>query len=172
MKLQEPLANLLGQLHQVLDELNLVQYAEPVGILSDSSIGQHTRHILEFFIELQKGYECGVVDYDQRQRNHKIESDNGFARAQLEFILKNLERPDKVLILRADYGSSGEMLPAEVEGKEIMTNYFRELVYNLEHTVHHMALIRIGVGLVSSISLPVEFGVASSTLKFRAACVQ
>ena len=49
----------------------------------------------------------------------------------------------------------------------ISTNYFRELVYNLEHTVHHMALIRVGINEVSAVKVPEEFGVASSTIKYK-----
>ena len=165
MKIQQPLENLLSQLHETLNELSMDQYTQPVDVLSGATIGQHTRHVLEFFIELNVGYNNGVVDYDRRKRNHTIESDNRIAAKQLQLILAGIVKPDKHLILNTDYGIDGT-------GCKIKTNYYRELAYNLEHTVHHMALIRIGVSSVSSLQLPAEFGVASSTLKFRAACAQ
>jgi len=59
-----------------------------------------------------------------------------------------------------------------MEIASIPSNYYRELAYNLEHTIHHMALIRVGVNEVSSIELPVEFGVAYSTVKYRKQCAQ
>jgi len=54
----------------------------------------------------------------------------------------------------------------------IESNYYREIAYNLEHTIHHMALIRIGISEVSSVLLSEDFGVASSTLKHRRQCVR
>jgi len=52
------------------------------------------------------------------------------------------------------------------------TNYYREVAYNLEHTIHHMALIKVGIREVSDMEIPENFGVASSTIKFRSACAQ
>lgn len=171
MKLQQPLENLLAQLEYVLEELSNDQFSRPISVLSNSSIGQHTRHILEFFIELNNGYASGKVDYDQRKRNHAIETDHVFALEQLRIVLSNLNKPNKILMLITDYNCTANPNKQAINF-EIATNYFRELVYNLEHTVHHMALIRIGVNEVSNITLPAQFGVACSTLKFRATCVQ
>jgi hypothetical protein len=43
----------------------------------------------------------------------------------------------------------------------------RELVYNIEHAIHHMALIKIGLRAeFSSVIIPDSFGVASSTLRY------
>lgn len=165
MRLLQPLDSLLSMLLSALHELTIDQYVQPIPVLSGATIGQHTRHILEFFMELNKGYLCGTVDYDQRKRNHAIESDHVIATTQLLLILRGLSQPDKALVLRVDYGGENAAV-------EIKTNYYRELVYNLEHTVHHMALIRIGINAVSAIQLPLEFGVASSTLKSRTVCAQ
>ncbi len=166
MQLKEPISNLLEQLQYVIDELSPLQYTQPVKLLSQSSIGQHTRHILEFFIELNKGYETGIVDYDKRVRNKAIEADKDFAITTILQVEANVQKPDKVLILQAGYGEG------EAHSAQVFSNYYRELVYNLEHTVHHMALIRIGVNAISNVVIPDEFGVAASTLKYRKACAQ
>ena len=84
----------------------------------------------------------------------------------LQDIYSNLARPDKELVLNASYDDHA------VEPVSIPTNYYREIAYNLEHTIHHMALIRVGITEVSEISLPDNFGVASSTVKHRKQCAQ
>jgi hypothetical protein len=70
------------------------------------------------------------------------------------------------LVLEACYDDQS------VESITISTNYYREIAYNLEHTIHHMALIRVGLNEVSGIQLPDDFGVASSTVKHRKQCAQ
>jgi hypothetical protein len=84
----------------------------------------------------------------------------------LKNIYKNIEKPNKEITLEAeDYSDTLEVV-------SIPSNYYRELAYNLEHTIHHMALIRVGVNEVSSVVLPEEFGVAYSTIKYRQQCAQ
>lgn len=166
MKLNTPITNLLDQMEYVLDGLTNEQYIQPVKVLSQSSIGQHTRHILEFFTELNKGYENGLVDYDKRIRNHAIESDKFFAINTLHQIKNELVKPDRDLMLHIDYGTKAN------HSLTVSTNYFRELVYNMEHMVHHMALIRIGTEAITDLAIPESFGIAASTLKFRKTCAQ
>ena len=162
----DPVKVLLYQLQQLLENLTDEQYSQRVPLLSNATIGQHTRHIIEFFLELEAGYENGVVNYDARKRDHSIESERSRAINKLLWIAAHAEKENKSLTLIADFGTE-DNIPCKVP-----TNYGRELVYNLEHIIHHMALLRIAVNEVSSIELPVNFGVAISTIKFRHACAQ
>jgi hypothetical protein len=166
MHLKVPIQELLLQLQDVLERLSDSQYAAPVDLLSGATIGQHVRHIVEFFQELGHGYEEGRVNYDRRNRNHVLEINRSLAIHLLEDTALSVDRPDKDLLLVAHL-SSGDAEPVVIR-----TNYFRELLYNIEHTVHHMALLRIGVNRVATIALPAHFGVAASTIKFRQTCAQ
>jgi hypothetical protein len=84
----------------------------------------------------------------------------------LEEILSGLSKQDKALMLEVSYyedASSTMQFP---------TNYYREIVYNLEHTIHHMALIRVGLKELMALDMPETYGVASATVKHRKACAQ
>ena len=166
MQLQLAINNVFIQLTDTLQQLSAEQYKQPSKILFNATIGQHTRHIVELFIELDKGYETGTVNYEKRKRDYLIETDKDFAASLLFEIYNRLNKPDKELILESNYDEHSNEVIA------IKSNYYREVIYNLEHTVHHMALIRVGVTEVSGIKLPEGFGVASSTIKYRKVCAQ
>jgi len=176
MYIKTQIQNLVAQIWSLLESLANEQYSQPVRVLSDATIGQHTRHITEFYQELFSGYDQGVIDYDNRKRSQAIESDRLFAMQKLREISEKLARPNKELWLTADVGTLEESIEASLlrkggaEKARIRTNYDRELVYNLEHTVHHMALLRIAVSALTDLALPEGFGVALSTQKFRKAC--
>ena len=56
----------------------------------------------------------------------------------------------------------------EADGGVMPSSLARELQYNLEHTIHHAALIKIGVlSLVPDAVLPDTFGVAPSTVRYK-----
>lgn len=165
-QLTDPVKVLISQLQEMLEDLTDVEYNKKIELLSNASIGQHTRHIIEFFLELFIGYATGTVNYDQRKRDTGLETSRMYARNALQKIDTFLDCDDRALTLIVDFGA-GTGSPCRVP-----TNFYRELVYNLEHTVHHMALLRIGVNAVSTIRLPANFGVAMSTIKYRNACAR
>lgn len=166
MQLKLAINNSFAQLSQILDQLTAAEYSQPSKILFNASIGQHVRHIIELYICLYNGYETGNVNYEERKRDVRIETDKDFAHELMEMICNNIDRPDKVLSLDSSYD---EDTTASIL---VETNYYRELIYNLEHTVHHMALIRVGVTEVSAIAIPDGFGIATSTIKYRRSCAQ
>lgn len=166
LHLKEAISNVFNQIDNVLHDLSDEEYSTASEILFNATIGQHVRHIIELFIELQKGYETGVVNYEKRKRDYRIETDKYFAAGLLNEIINTVERKDKSLLLEAGFNSNKE------EVIRMNTNYYRELAYNIEHTIHHMALIRVGVNELSSVIVDDNFGIASATIKYREACAQ
>jgi uncharacterized damage-inducible protein DinB len=152
-------------LAEALGQLTHSQYTTSCITLSGSSIGQHVRHVVELFQCLLNGYESGVVDYDSRPRNQAIATRKETALDCLADIRTNVSHSDKSMRLHTSFGR-------EAKPCVISTTYFRELLYNIEHAIHHMALIRIGITEATEIQLPQEFGVAPSTLKYQAACAR
>lgn len=166
MLLKQPIQNVFVQLTETLNQLSADEYVQASKILFNASIGQHVRHIIELFLCLEKGYESGVVNYEKRKRDYQIETNKDLAIQLLKDIYHRLDRPNSNLVMEAeDYENTGGIVA-------IPSNYYREVAYNLEHTIHHMALIRVGVNEVSTIELPQEFGVAYSTIKYRQQCAQ
>ncbi|MGZ5246350.1 MAG: hypothetical protein ACXWV5_04800 [Flavitalea sp.] len=166
MQLNQAVNNVFIQLSSSLDQLSGQEYIQPCNNLSNNTVGQHVRHIIELFQCLEKGYDEGLVNYEKRKRDIAIETDKALAASLLKEVYNQLDRPDKEMILEASYDDLA------AEAIKIPTNYYREVAYNLEHTIHHMALIRVGIREVSTIELPADFGVASSTVKYRKQCAQ
>ena len=155
--------NNLDELIDLLKQLSNDEYSNPCAQLSNSSIGEHTRHIIELFQCLENQYESGVINYDDRQRNVLIQTDTDFAIQQIVQIQSNLDKENKNIVLKQ-----------KIESHEIITdsNYYRELLYNFEHCIHHQALIKVAILQHSTITIDENFGVARSTIEYRNQCVQ
>ena len=166
MQLKQAVNNVFVQLNQTLAQLSAEEYITPCTTLSNNTIGQHLRHIIELFQCLDNGYDSRTVNYEKRNRDKTIENDKQLAAELLMNIHQQLDKPDVEMTLEACYDE------LSAEPLRIATNYYREIAYNLEHSIHHMALIRIGIKEIASITLPENFGIASSTVKFRNQCAQ
>lgn len=147
-----------------LRQIDRHTYIQPIPLLSDSTIGQHTRHFIEFFQCLLDQSADGTICYDKRKREKSIEEDPGVAAQQIIEIMLELQHHSwrEMGAIEADYGLEE---PVTVQ---ISTSLERELMYNIEHTIHHLALIKVGLKLVfPDLELPDHFGVAPSTVKFQ-----
>ena len=138
-------------------------YSKPVISLSGATIGQHTRHIIELYQCLLEGYESGMVNYDKRKRDRLLEVNSNKAFSALHLIKEKLEQENKDL-----------QLEFEIDDKSMRlhSNYYREVYYNLEHCIHHQALIKVALLELKIKELPDQFGVAPSTIQYRKQCVQ
>lgn len=157
--------NILADSRVFLENLDAVSYAKPLELLSQASIGQHTRHFIEFYQCLLSQCLTGQsVDYDRRVRDHSLESDPGAALEAIENVIGGLRSldPAESLFLEVDYNLDS---PDPIQ---VPTTLARELIYNIEHTVHHLAIIKIGLKVAApELEIPEHFGVAASTLRFR-----
>ena len=155
--------NSLNDLIDLLSQLSDKAYCEPCCELSNASIGEHTRHIIEMFECLENQYESGIVNYDLRERNLRIQTETHFAAARINSIKNTIDKPNKNIELQQIV--DGEKIRIE-------SNYFRELLYNLEHCIHHQALIKVALIHSDSVAVNDNFGVARSTIEYRNQCAQ
>ncbi len=166
MQLKHLIEPVLNQLSQLLSLLTEEEYTTKSTLLNGSTIGGHTRHIIELYQCLLNGYTTGKVNYEKRKRDLAIETNNKIAIELLTGIINAINKENKHLQLEGSFTTSTN------EEMDVSTNYYREVIYNLEHTIHHMALIRVGINELGNIDLPIDFGVAPSTIKYKQLCVQ
>jgi hypothetical protein len=161
----------LGDLRYYLEVIDPVSYQSPLDLLSGSTIGQHTRHIIEFYtclLEQSAGQTDPVINYAQRRRDHQIESQPDHAISLVNDLCTRLNDLDAAQHCFLDCTEHGQdnLLVASTIG--------RELIYNIEHTIHHLAIVKIALKAAHpEIVLPEHFGVAPSTIRHRQeACAQ
>jgi hypothetical protein len=143
-------------------------YQMPLELLFGASIGQHTRHFVEFYQCLldQTGGHADerIVNYALRKRDLRIETDPEFAAELISSICEQLARINEKLPCRLVCDENMD----SVSGLTIQSNIERELMYNIEHTIHHLAIIKIGLNAVApQIALSEHFGVAPSTIRHK-----
>jgi hypothetical protein len=163
MDLMLACTNILRQLTDLLNQIRDEDFVKPAPTLSDSTIGQHFRHTLEFFLCFENGYDRGVINYDKRSRDRLIETDRLIARSAIERIRLFIELiHEKALRLEVSYDVASDSFVT------VETTALRELVYNIEHAVHHMAIMKIGVREIAPyIGLSSDFGIAASTIRHK-----
>ena len=156
---------LLSQLAAVIEQIREDDYTLPLPTLSGSTFGQHVRHTLEFFGCLMHAEATGVVNYDHRSHDKSVENDKALALKLIGEIAQFLDanHEDFPVAFEADYTIKGS------DEVRMPSSFYREVAYNIEHTIHHMALIKIAIILsFNYIELPNNFGVASSTVRYQA----
>ncbi len=153
---------IINDLHKVFQQCSDEQYAMPLPLLSGASIGEHTRHIIEFFQCLNKGIESGRVNYARRNRQRQLETDRVFALEVMRTFSESLSVADIPLLV--ELGAS-----PEEEHLTTSSSLYRELSYNIEHAIHHMAILKIGLKSLQ-IEVDTHFGVAPSTIKYKNTC--
>jgi hypothetical protein len=155
----QQLTQQLLSLIELLKSLSNEQYLRKIKHLGNASIGGHTRHIIELIQCVQNGYDLQTVDYLNRSRNLDLENSKTLAVQVLLQIEKNLVKADKSLKMVVENTTSDIL---------VNTTYFREIVYNTEHTIHHLALIKVALLEMNLDLVNHDFGMAYSTIQYQA----
>jgi hypothetical protein len=164
MNLEKACIHILSQLKELVTDIDQNDFSKPSETLNQSTLGQHLRHTLEFFICFEQGFTTGTINYDKRGHDKLIETDKFIALATINRITSFIECCNNNIPLKLEVGYDLQ----HDRFITIDTNATRELVYNIEHAVHHMAIMKIGIREIAPyINLPYDFGIAASTVRYR-----
>ena len=160
----------LNDIKTLLQKIDADAFVKKNEILSGASIGEHLRHIIEFYLCCLQQHKNTTINYDLRERNKELETNKTKGIEAVDFVfdfLNKLEnKDDKNLIMRSVHENEEE------DENAIKTTFFRELNYCMDHGIHHQSLIKIALidhGIAHLIHD--NLGVAFSTQNYRNQCV-
>ncbi len=157
--------DVLLQLVEVIGQMTDADYARPVAVLSGNTVGKHVRHILEFYELLVGSLQTGRLNYDHRKRDLRLETDTDEAIRRIDSLDRTIHRLDLNQPIQLEAALSVD----SDEVVQILSSFARELHHNIEHAIHHMALIQVAIrDSFPGIELPMHFGVAYSTVQYQA----
>jgi len=162
MKADIALLTIIQQINQVIAQLAAEDYQKQLAEFEGNSLGQHFRHILEFFQCLEDGIQSGTVDYAARNRNPIYENRPDIAAAAFAAFSHAIPTFDMQvpISVRAEFGSDDRPCYDSTVG--------RELLFVYDHAIHHLAIIKIGlVCRFPHIQAGKDLGVSPSTIKAR-----
>jgi uncharacterized damage-inducible protein DinB len=152
---------LLDQVAPIISQLTDAVYTNNESPYFISGIGRHLRHILDFYHNLVNS-NGRRIDYDNRPRSRRIETERAAAFQRIDAIrsaLTMLKISDNPILIKNDDGGHRD----KKEGFSPST-IGRELQFLASHTVHHYAIMAMILRL-QDIHPPADFGIAPSTLR-------
>lgn len=167
MVLHQTAATIFDQLTAFTEQCTDQDFQKPLPVIMNKTVGKHLRHIIEFFDILAKGYLSGELSYDHRLHDPSVEESRFLALDKLQELSQKIStcQSDKELSLTVDYTADGQEATMTLK-----TTFFRELSYNIEHAIHHMAILKIAVlQEMPYLELAPQFGVAYATVRYEKA---
>lgn len=140
-------------------------YSKPLSTFNGSTVGQHIRHIIDFYLCLIRGTNANTIDYDHRERDPLLETNVEVAHHTVQEIARRVEQLHINQKVKVNTCFTPDL--TEEEGY-IFSSVGRELMYAYDHAIHHLAMIKIGMHIhYPEIGIDKDLGVAPSTLKYR-----
>jgi uncharacterized damage-inducible protein DinB len=152
-----------GRCRTLIAQLTPEQFAYPIP--GYNSIGAHLRHCVDHLTALLRGLETGLADYDSRERDPRLEQFPERLLAVMDACLAQIamidpEAFERPLRLRTLPAPGGEPIV-------VHTSLARELSFLANHTIHHLAAVRLLAGRIG-VEIPESLDVAYSTAAWRA----
>ena len=159
-QLNDAALEVLRQLAALIETAGSCYHRQPQA--GASSIGRHTRHILDHFAALRAAATTGRIDYNARSRGDTIEVDAEAALVKIGALVNWLE------------SRALEDIPVEIESEVSVSRYenvciagslHREVIYVINHTIHHIAYAKMIAGKMG-IELDSHLGIAPATATY------
>ncbi len=152
----------LSQIQFIIETLSTEQQHLCENIYADSGIGRHVRHVVDHFLALKNGLGKFYIDYDKRHRDSLIETDIEIATnclVELQGWLLSLNNDNIHFVIKSEIHCEKQQVV------KIFSNLERELLYLINHTIHHAAFIKL-MAQQFEIMMPDEIGIAPGTASY------
>ncbi len=129
-----------------------------------STIGPHLRHCIDHAVCFLRGLRSGVIEYDARDRDLRIESDADYYREVARSVMEQL-----AAIPPATLGNAIKVCQISAPDAPLTTvdsTIERELLFLSGHTIHHLAIVT-QLAKERGIAIAPELSVAFSTAAHR-----
>ncbi|RMG87405.1 MAG: DinB family protein [Bacteroidetes bacterium] len=164
MNCKQGTSEIIRQITDLLETIDDKAYHTQLPAFKGSTIGQHFRHIADFYTCFINGLHAGVIDYAARERDPQIETHTEYAIAVFQKIADKVAACDESRPVEVKADFSDELTESR---PLVRSSVGRELMYAYDHAVHHLAIIKIGLRVAfPDIPLDEKTGVAPSTLKY------
>ncbi len=164
MQLKGTAKIILSQILDLTQQLSDAEYTSELDLLNGNTIGKHIRHIIEFFDLLVSGSYEGIINYDKREHAQLFEEDTQEAISKIKELMDKIDQMnfEREVYLEVSYSKTDD------DSVKIKSSLERELAYNIEHAIHHMAIIKIAIQTIfPKIKVFENFGVAYSTVRYQ-----
>ncbi len=158
----------LNQVINIVNSLQDLTQTKHDYLYNELNIGNHIRHINDHFFALMEGSRIGIIDYNTRNRGSAIETDSNIAIQQVNQILDWIEVSENSHTkddLNKAIKIISEIDCIQTQSMEFSSNIARELLYLINHTIHHTAHIGL-IAKNNGIEIPLDVGMAPCTMTF------
>ncbi|NUM54883.1 MAG: DinB family protein [Candidatus Hydrogenedentes bacterium] len=131
-----------------------------------SAVGPHLRHCLDHVMCFLRGLRSGVIEYDARDRDVRVETDADYYREIVRHAMDQL-----AAISPATLANAITVCQISAPGAPLVTvgsTVERELLFLSGHTIHHLAIVT-QIAKERGIAISPELSVAFSTAAHREA---